>query len=199
MNQGPPWDERQRRLLQEAAEWRLLGKLFECPVGEWRRQVCELTREVTADTLRAAAQSAVEEAGEGPYHSVFGPGGPAPAREAACTPWLDLGQLLSELTACYEAFGYRPATVEPPDHVSVEAGFIGYLRLKETYALACSDEDRAAVAAEAASRFLEEHLGRLAEALAGQLAALGPSYLRRAAEELRRRIARGTGVSKQGD
>lgn len=178
---------RQRELLIEAAEWRLLGLLFECPSEDWRRQVRMLAAETPPGLLRDAAEAALEEATEGRFHSTFGPGGPAPAREVACTRSVELGGLMAELAAYYEAFGYQPATTEPPDHVSVEAGFMGYLRLKEAYALACEDAERAAVAAEAAERFLSEHIRLWAALLAAALRSSGVRYLELAAKELVRR------------
>lgn len=178
---------RQRELLAEAAQWRLLALLFECPSSEWRDHVRALVAEMPPGRLRDAAEAALHEASEGRFHSAFGPGGPAPAREAACTPSVELGGLMAELAAYYEAFGYHPAITEPPDHVSVEAGFMGYLRLKEAYALACDDPEHAAVTAEAAQQFLAQHLRPLATALASALSGSGIRYLSLAAEELLRR------------
>lgn len=180
-------DPRQRELLAEAAEWRLLGLLFECPSEDWRRELRALAAETPPGLLRDAAEAALGEGSEGRFHSIFGPGGPAPAREAACTRSVELGGLMAELAAYYQAFGYRPATTEPPDHVSVEAGFMGYLRLKEAYALACQDTERAAVTAEAAERFLCEHIRVLSGPLAAALRNSGVRYLELAAQELLRR------------
>jgi hypothetical protein len=39
---------------------------------------------------------------------------------------VQLGYLLSELQAYYSAFAFQPLTNEPPDHVSVETGFIAF-------------------------------------------------------------------------
>lgn len=180
-------DVRSAELLADAAAWRLLGLLFECPSAGWREQIRTLAAEVPSPELRAAAEAALTEASEGRFHSAFGPGGPAPAREASCTRSVELGRLMAELAAFYEAFGYHPATTEPPDHVSVEAGFIGYLRLKEAYALACGDAERATLTAEAARRFLEEHVRVLAGPLALALRSADIRYLRLAADELLRR------------
>jgi hypothetical protein len=101
---------------------------------------------------------------------------------------VQLGYLLSELTACYDAFAYQPVTRESPDHVSVEAGFIGYLRLKEAYAVARGDDEQAAVTAEAAATFVREHLSALAEPLAATLDASGLAYLAEAARALANRV-----------
>ena len=101
---------------------------------------------------------------------------------------IQLGYLLSELTAFYDAFAYRPVTRESPDHVSVEAGFVGYLRLKEAYAVTRGDEEQAAVTADAAATFVREHLSALAEPLAATLDASGVAYLAEAARALATRV-----------
>jgi nitrate reductase assembly molybdenum cofactor insertion protein NarJ len=179
-----PVDSEERRLLEQAADWRLLGLLFECPTASWRDQVRALAREISDAEIRFAAEHALEEASEGLYHALFGPGGPAPARELSYQNSLEAGYLLSELVSYYNAFAYRPTSCEAPDHISVEAGFLGYLRLKEAYALACSEAEHAAVTHEAAQRFLEDHLCVLAEPLAAALGESGMRYLTLAGEAL---------------
>jgi nitrate reductase assembly molybdenum cofactor insertion protein NarJ len=168
---------RENKLLHEAAEWRLIGLLFECPVNDWCKQVKTLAKDVTDETLKQAAEAAQEEASEGIYHSIFGPGGPAPAREVSYRSWSQPGYLLSELFSYYDAFSYNPVTYEVPDHVSVEAGFIAYLRLKEAYAMDCLDYEHATVTADAARNFIDEHLSTMVEPLAKSLASSGINYL----------------------
>lgn len=181
-------DERELQLAKEAAEWRLISLLFECPEPRWRAQVTALMNEVADAELQSAAQDALEEAGEGLFHHTFGPGGPAPAREATYHQTVQLGYLMSELQAYYNAFAFHPVTAEAPDHVSVEAGFIAYLKMKEAYALACQDEERAATASESAQRFIEEHLTNLAQPLAERLEDSGIGYLAAASAALLRRV-----------
>jgi len=181
-------DARVHALLTQAAEWRLIGRLFECPAGTWRDDIVALARESHDALLGSAVTHALEEASEGLYHSTFGPGGPAPPREVTYVKAIQLGYLLSELTACYDAFAYQPVTRESPDHVSVEAGFVGYLRLKEAYAVTRGDEEQAAVTADAAATFVREHLSALAEPLAATLDASGVAYLAEAARALANRV-----------
>jgi nitrate reductase assembly molybdenum cofactor insertion protein NarJ len=180
-------DTRQAELLREAAAWRVLSLLLECPSQAWRGQLTALAREIDDAELRAACDAAMEEADEGLYHSIFGPGGPAPPREVSYRDTVQLGYLLSEIAAYYDAFAYQPRTPEVPDHVSVEAGFIGYLRIKEAYALACSDDEHASVAAGAAREFLTEHFSPLAHSLAVSLQQCGVRYLELTAQALARR------------
>ena len=178
-------------LIAEAAEWRLIELLFSCPSEQWKRELQSLAREVRDPDLRLAASLASEGAEEGVFHSIFGPGGPAPAREASYLGTVQLGYLMSELNAYYQAFAYSlasaPSGKEPPDHVSVESGFIGFLRLKQAFALGRESEADAAVAAEAAARFLEEHLSNIATPLSHALDHSGVTYLELAGKALARR------------
>lgn len=183
-----------RELLSEAAEWRLIGLLFECPVVGWREQVRALAAEIEDADLRASAEFAFSEAGEGLYHSMFGPGGPAPPREISYCDRVQPGLLMSEISSYYNAFAYQPATVEVPDHVSVEAGFIAYLKFKEAYAAARGDTQHAAVTAEASHRFIEDHLKMIAEPLSKLLRNSGIGYLSLAGDALLRRTGPRNGI-----
>jgi len=181
-------DPRVRSLLHDAARWMLLGRLFECPGDRWRRDLAAVSGEVEDAELHAAVRAALDEATEGGYHSVFGPGGPAPPREASYCESIELGSLMSELAAYYEAFGYHPSAREAPDHVAVEVGFLAYLRLKEAHALAAGDADCAGITAEAAARFRTDHLAVVAAPLAALLAASDITYLAHASAQLAARV-----------
>lgn len=188
MNTNAVLSEREIRLAQDAAEWRLLSLLFECPTPEWRAQIHALMSETADVELKSAAQDALEEASEGLFHHTFGPGGPAPPREATYHQTVQLGYLMSELQAYYNAFAFHPVTAEPPDHVAVETGFIAYLKMKEAYALACHDDEQAATASESAQRFLQEHLANIAQPLAEHLEGSDMTYLAKAGAALLRRV-----------
>lgn len=110
-------ETRQDRLLTEAAEWRLISLLFDRPTPLWRKQVAELACGIGDEALKLAARTAQGEATEGLYHSVFGPGGPAPAREVSYCELIQLGQLMAKLAGYYDAFAYAPETPEVIDHV----------------------------------------------------------------------------------
>ena len=177
-----------RALLRQAGEWRLIALLFECPSGTWRDDIVALARDIDDPRLSSAVAHALAEASEGLYHSTFGPGGPAPPREVSYVTAIQLGSLLSELAAFYDAFAYKPLTREALDHVSVEAGFIGYLLLKQAYSMTRGDEEQASVTAEAAATFMREHLAMLAEPLAATLDASGLDYLAEASRALAARV-----------
>jgi nitrate reductase assembly molybdenum cofactor insertion protein NarJ len=180
-------DPKVRQLLGEAAAWRLLGLLFERPRQDWRREVEMLSREVVDPEITAAAEAAREEAGEGLYLALLGPGGPVSLREVTYRGMEDPGRIIADISAFYEAFAFQAETEEAPDHLSVEAGFLGYLCLKEAYARARGNEEEAEVAAQAAARFREEHLPKLAWPVADGLAEAGVRYLVLAAAALTRR------------
>ena len=176
-----------QNLLAQAAEWHALGMLFQCPSPAWKQQLANLRQEIVEPDVIRAMELAVVDASEGAFHSILGPGGPAPAREVSYRDMIQLGYLMSELSTYYDAFEFRPATSEAPDHISVEAGFIGFLRLKEAYALADGDQERASIAREAAERFRREHLSYVAEPLSSALDHSGEPYLEQAGRALLRR------------
>jgi nitrate reductase assembly molybdenum cofactor insertion protein NarJ len=175
-------------LLREAAEWRLISLLFECPKGDWRALVKNLADEITDIELKTAAEFALVEASEGLYHAVFGPGGPAPAREISYRDWVQPGYLLSELAAFYDAFSYRPSLSETPDHIAVETGFISYLKLKEAFARECKERENARMTAEAAQKFIAGHLAKTTEPMTKILATSDIEYLALASAALFKRV-----------
>jgi nitrate reductase assembly molybdenum cofactor insertion protein NarJ len=181
-------DGRVHALLREAAEWRLLARLFECPDDEWHGDLVALACEMEVDAFKAAVEAIDETATAGQYYSVFGPGGPAPPREASYHDSLELGSLMSELAGYYDAFAYAPRTAETPDHVATEVGFVAYLKFKEAYAHARGDTAQADVAAQAAAQFVADHLTRIAQPLAGLLVDSHLDYLAHASRLLAARV-----------
>lgn len=181
-------DSRQCELLRQAAAWRLISLLLEPPGDGWREKLAGLAAEAGDPDLRSAAEVAQAEAAASTYHYLFGPGGPVSPREVSHRRLVEFGGLLAELQTYYDAFGYQPQTPEPADHIAVEAGFLGYLKLKECYALACGDAERAAVAAKSAQRFLKDHLAGLARSVATALEQTGIRYLECTAKALLERV-----------
>ncbi len=176
-----------QEFLAEAAEWRLMGLLLERPRPGWGNEVKSLASEVLDEPLKAAAEAS-REATEGTYLGLLGPGGFVSPREVAYRPQEDPGKIMSDLAAFYEAFAFSPEAEDPLDHIAVEAGFAGYLRLKELYALARGDEKAVATTAEAHRHFLEEHLGTFVEPFAQGLEPSGVPYLFETAQALRIRV-----------
>ena len=181
-------EPRVHELLRQATEWRLLGLLFERPRKNWWQEVEVLVRDLGDPEIKAAAEAAREEADEGLYLALLGPGGAVSPREVAYRGMEDPGHILAEIMAFYEAFAFRPKTEEPPDHLAVEAGFLGYLCLKEAYALSRGNDEEADVAAAAAARFRETHLSALAWPVAERLEKTEVRYLTLAATALARRF-----------
>ena len=181
---------KQNNLLREAAEWRLISLLFECPVGDWQMNVKNLADEITDPQLKTAAEFAKVEAGEGLYHSIFGPGGPAPAREVTYRSWVQPGYLLSELSAFYNAFSYQPNLKESPDHIAVETGFMAYLKLKEAFAEECGVKEDVEITCKAAKTFNDEHLAKFTEQITKTLASSDIEYLALASAALLKRVGK---------
>jgi nitrate reductase assembly molybdenum cofactor insertion protein NarJ len=171
-------------LLEEAAEWRLLGLLFEYPSPQWRRELEALLLSLPDANLRALAHAALAHATEGMHHALFGPGGSVPVREVSFSSGVQLGYLMSEITAYYNAFDYHPKLAEAPDHIAVQLGFLAYLKLKQAFALAAEDQERAQLAAGAAASFLKDHLAISAEPIAQRLEQFAPDYLVEAAHRI---------------
>lgn len=173
---GPP-------LLRESAVWRLLSLLFERPRPGWHEEVDALEPIAADAELSRAVAAAREEACEEAFLGILVPAGVSP-REVTWAKGADAGALLAELRATYDAFAFAPKTEEAPDHVSVEAGFVGWLLLKEAYARAAELPDAAALTAEAREKFVRGHVARLAAALAKGLPPWNVGYLTLAAEAL---------------
>lgn len=174
-------------LLRQAAEWRLLGLLLERPRDGWPADVEALAGEVSDPEIKVAAGRAREEATEGAYLALLGPGGVVSPREVSYRGMEDPGHVIAGIMAFYEAFAFHPETEEAPDHFAVEAGFLGYLCLKEAYARARGKGGQAELAAEAAASFREAHLATFAGPVAGRLEASDVRYLGLAAQILARR------------
>lgn len=72
--------------------------------------------------------------------------------------------------------------------VACEAGFVGYLRLKQAYARSRRDEEAERTAGDAARSFLAEHLAFQAEPLSERLESCDSGYLSLAARALLARV-----------
>jgi nitrate reductase assembly molybdenum cofactor insertion protein NarJ len=164
-----------QKLLREAAAWRLASLLLERPRAQWHREIEQLSLEASDEELSCCAKE-VKPATEEAYHRLFGPGGAVSPREVSYCGFEDPGQLMAELNSFYHAFSYLPRREEPIDHISVEAGFVGYLFLKEAYAKQRGDFDAADITQSTRERFMNEHVYRCAAGIAGRMKD-SPSYL----------------------
>ena len=184
---GAMREPRVAALLRDAAEWRLLGLLLERPREGWRQEVEALRREVSDPEIGAAAEAARADATEGRYLALFGPGGPVSPREVTYRGMEDPGRILGDVMAFCDAFAFQPQTEEAPDHLAVEAGFLGFLCLKEAYARVRGHDEEAEVAARASERFREVHLGTFAWPVAERLGTTDMGYQALAVTALARR------------
>ena len=151
-------------LLASAASWRLASLLLERPRPEWKSEIAGLAAEVSDPHLPPCAADAAH-ATEECYHRLFGPAGAVSPREVSYCGFEDPGRLIAELSAFYHAFSFSPRREESIDHVSVEAGFVGYLFLKEAYARMRKAAASATITKKARERFLSEHLARSARGM----------------------------------
>jgi nitrate reductase assembly molybdenum cofactor insertion protein NarJ len=163
-------------LVAEAAAWRLASLLLERPRPQWRSEIAELAVEVDEQKLRRSAAE-TEQATEELYHRLFGPGGVISLREVSYCGMEDPGQVMAQLASFYQAFSFAPDREESIDHISVEAGFVGYLFLKEAYAHMQGDSESGDITQEARERFMKQHLQRCAQGMVNRVSDF-PPYLR---------------------
>lgn len=166
MNTAP--DHQARELVAEAAAWRLAALLLERPRSGWHREIQKVSGEVS-DRQLAACASRADEAREETYHRLFGPGAPVSPREVSYSGFEDPGRLMAELNAFYHAFAFAPRREEPLDHLSVEAGFVAYLLVKQAYAEMRGDVESAVIVRRTRDRFIEQHLRRCARGMKERL------------------------------
>jgi len=184
-----PRATRTQDALLEAADWRLLGLLLERPRPGWSDEVGALAGETHDPGLREAA-AGVAPASEGEYLALLGPGGLASPREAAYVGMQDPAWVLAEITRFYDAFAFTPHAENPPDHVAVEVAFVAYLHLKEAFALEAGDAEAVETTRAARTRFVAEHLARIARPMADRLAPALGTALARVALQLAARVPR---------
>lgn len=166
-------------LLGQAATLRLLGLIFERPTPQWRAQVEPLAAEIQDAALRKVALDAAAST-EGSYLALLGPGGRVSPREVYYRGTEDPGALLADLMAFYRAFAFAPKTEEPADHIAVQVGFLGYLRLKQAYATASGLGAEASTTHDAFESFVASHLRIWVEPLARALGREKAGYLEEA-------------------
>jgi len=177
--------------MADALDWRLIGLLLERPRPGWLEEAEALAAETRNRQLKQAVHDA-RGATEGAYLSLFAEGGFVSPRETTWRHREDPGQILADIAGFYEAFAFRPQAEDPLDHVAVEAGFVGYLCLKEARALAHGDEESAETTAGARRRFIGDHLGQFAENWADRISATGVPHLSAAARVIAERHIEGS-------
>jgi hypothetical protein len=175
-----------QKLVAASAAWRLVSLLLERPRGQWHSEVEQLSLEARDEKLSDCVREA-KPATEEFYHRCFGPGGTVSPREVSYCGFEDPGRLMAELNSFYHVFSYSPRREEPIDHIAVEAGFVGYLFLKEAYASQRGDAEAAQITKQARERFMNEHLLRCARGIIEGLNK-NPVYLRKIVSWLMKNI-----------
>jgi TorA maturation chaperone TorD len=166
----------------------MLSLLLSRPTAERKNEAQELAPELTAARLTEVARAWCDNATEGAYLQLLGPGGLVPARAVAYRPFADPGQILAELARYHRAFGFHSVADEPSDHVAALAEFVSYLLLKEAYARESGDLEALAITRDAAERFIDEHLSPVACRLAERLDACGATDWSTAAHLLAEKV-----------
>jgi nitrate reductase assembly molybdenum cofactor insertion protein NarJ len=165
-------------LLERAAAWRLASLLLERPRPQWQKEILQLSTEVREPQLSASITETAQ-ATEELYHQLFGPGGSVSPREVSYCGFEDPGRVMAELQFFYRTFSFQPQREEPVDHICVEAGFTGYLFLKEAYAQLCGNAEAIEITQDARERFVKEHLTRCAHGIIDRPITM-PPYIKNA-------------------
>jgi TorA maturation chaperone TorD len=157
-----------KELLALGAGWHFLSLLFRCPSDISPQSIEKLLPELDPK-LRAQATRIGDLAGdldrEDTYHRLLGSSGSVSPYESDYYGYgkegmREKGAVLGDVAAFYRAFGFEPSSemLEAPDHIALELAFLGFLKLKEAYALMSGDDEARQVCSEAERDFLEEHL-----------------------------------------
>jgi hypothetical protein len=174
--------------LDEAMQWRVLSLLLSRPTAGRKDDVRLLAYELGEGRLAQVARAWCDNATEGAYLHLLGPGGLVPARAVAYRPFADPGWTLADLARYHQAFGFHAATEEPSDHVAVLVDFVSYLLLKEAYARESGNLEAAATTRNAMERFIDEHLTPMAGRMAERLDACGATDWSAAAHVLAEKV-----------
>lgn len=173
--------------LERAGIYRLLGGAFAYPTAE---RIAELARAAATIAVNApagavrdalarfsvAAYDTKADVAGGEYVFLFDRAVRCPAYEGA---WGDGSQVagrvarLADIAGFYRAFGLEPAGAQPEseDHLVAELEFMSAVAMKEAWALDVGEDEDAAVARDAQTKFMTDHLGRWATGFAGEVAA----------------------------
>jgi TorA maturation chaperone TorD len=170
-------------LLTHGAGWQFFSLLFRCPSDTSPMSIERLLPEL-APGLRSEATT-IGELSKDPnredrYHRLLGSAGSISPYESDYYGYgkegmREKGAVLGDVAAFYKAFGFEPSneTLEAPDHIALELAFLGFLKLKEVYALMSGDDEARQICSKAEYDFLQEHLlgwaPELLDRLAGQV------------------------------
>jgi TorA maturation chaperone TorD len=177
------------RSLQRAAVYRLLGGAFVSPTPARLEELAlAAATAATAATgrlrdklarLAIVASEADPVATANEHVFLFGRQvrcSPYESAYSGLSPFGDKTARLADVAGFYEAFGVGPAAAQPDmeDHIGAELEFMSALALKEAYALGEGHAEAAEITRRAEVTFLTDHLGRWAEAFAGEVEAATP-------------------------
>lgn len=131
--------------------------------GDWVTRLSKAFEEgVEKDSISGLASDYVRLFGASlhtpcpPYESNYG-----------SNPTFSLTRDLADVAGFYRAFGLKMSDTnkEMPDHVSAELEFMHILTIKEAYAAMKGWRDKRTISRDAQKKFLQDHLGRWAQAI----------------------------------
>lgn len=168
-------------MLMNADLYRLIANCFAYPDKERLFNIKEMAMglhqvgypdESINNMLLSLAESANEDEVLSAFTNIFVRGGVALSE----THLLQKYNSVSDANAFYNAFGFTPKTGENPDSIMYQLEFLALLLVKNVIA---SDEESRSVTKDAYRKFLEEHTGEFALALAKRLreGEAGPFFL----------------------
>lgn len=160
-------------LTQRAREFTLASVLTTYPSAETRELLEGLAGPACAGALHALLQGAggLEDA-QSAYCELFDRGGQRASlyeSEYGRMRGMSKGNTLADIGGFYQAFGLtidQERAHELVDHIAVELEFYSTLLLKQELLLRGGDEEGVFVVSDARGKFLREHLGSLAQAIA---------------------------------
>ncbi|MCK6545723.1 hemerythrin domain-containing protein [Myxococcota bacterium] len=174
-----------KRALERATLCRALSRALALPSRDLAAELVGLAAALggeEAARLRHLAACASTEPGtpelETVWHRTLGAGGACRAAESDYQPWRTIGgkgAILGDVAAFYSAFAFDPTVElrESPDNVAVQLSFLGWLHLKEAYALEHGLAEEVEICRQAAERFTDDHLAPWLEVFTEKLEEVG--------------------------
>lgn len=174
-----------KRALERATLCRALSRALALPTRELPAELVGLAAALAGEEaarLHRLAALATPEPGaaelETTWHRILGAGGACRAAESDYQPWRTIGgkgAILGDAAAFYTAFSFDPTLEfrESPDNVAIELSFLGWLHLKEAYALERGLTDEIEICRQASERFTDEHLAPWLEVFTEKLEEVG--------------------------
>jgi TorA maturation chaperone TorD len=162
--------------LARATEYRLLHALLRPPAPGRREELRALARELPDAAVGPGLVEADDDEVAAEAFRLLGPAGPVSvcASDYGGDGYADKGPFLANVAGFYRAFGFEPAAGENPDHFASLFEFLGFLALKQAWAVHDRDGGQAEVAAEAEAKLASEYVHPYLDRFVERLSSLAP-------------------------